>query len=378
MILRKNDETKTYSDTIEIKRACNQDEAEVNNGYGECKYCIDRNEITPFFDYNARNDIDSKRCISECPENQVSYNNICFDSCLNASNFVTENINHYIPINNGSCFAFKLEKITENVGCLNNQELNLTFNLNETIEPEYFSEIDIGGYKNLLCESSVNSIFTCIFNFSDLKEDKNYTVTFKLNNGYVISTEQIVYITLKSAQEYCKNRDRYFNTEKNYNFCQCKTNKFDENNECVKKCTSEFYDEEKNCINECNGYKLKEEVNFTSHKKCLQSCPTGYAVDDENLMCTCNKYIIGDSCSNMGDSNPLKSIQPLFVQAIQDADINFTFNSELDSNTHRIDIIRLRNQNNEIDGYNCTSIDEYTINCLFNLTSITQDSILEI
>ena len=95
-------------------------------------------------------------------------------------------------------------------------------------------------------------------------------------------------------------------------------------------------------------------------------------------MCTCNKYIIGDSCSNMGDSNPLKSIQPLFVQAIQDADINFTFNSELDSNTHRIDIIRLRNQNNEIDGYNCTSIDEYTINCLFNLTSITQDSILEI
>ena len=54
----------------------------------------------------------------------------------------------------------------------------------------------------------------------------------------------------------------------------------------------------------------------------------------------------------MGDSNPLKSIQPLFVQAIQDADINFTFNSELDSNTHRIDIIRLRNQNNEIDGYN--------------------------
>ena len=54
----------------------------------------------------------------------------------------------------------------------------------------------------------------------------------------------------------------------------------------------------------------------------------------------------------MSDSNPLKSIQPLFVQAIQDADINFTFNSELDSNTHRIDIIRLRNQNNEIDGYN--------------------------
>ena len=47
------------------------------------------------------------------------------------------------------------------------------------------------------------------------------------------------------------------------------------------------------------------------------------------------KYIIGDSCSNMSDSNPLKSIQPLFVQAIQDADINF--NSELDSNTHRID-----------------------------------------
>ena len=36
----------------------------------------------------------SKRCISECPKNQVSYNNICFDNCLNASNFVTENINH--------------------------------------------------------------------------------------------------------------------------------------------------------------------------------------------------------------------------------------------------------------------------------------------
>ena len=78
----------------------------------------------------------------------------------------------------------------------------------------------------------------------------------------------------------------------------------------------------------------------------------------------------------MSDSNPLKSIQPLFVQAIQDADINC--NSKLNSNTHRIDIIKLRNQNNEIDGYNCTSIDEYTINCLFNLTSITQDSILEI
>ncbi len=54
--------------------------------------------------------------------------------------------------------------------------------------------------------------------FSDLKEDKNYTVTFQLNNDYVISTDQIVYITLKSAQEYCKSRDRYFNTEKNNNF----------------------------------------------------------------------------------------------------------------------------------------------------------------
>ena len=140
----------------------------------------------------------SKRCISECPKNQVSYNNICFDNCLNASNFVIENINHYIPINNGSCFAFKLEKITENVGCLNNQELNLTFNLNDTIEPEYFLEIDIGGYKNLSCESSVNSTFTCIFDFSDLKEDKNYSVTFQLNNGYVISTDQIVYFKICS------------------------------------------------------------------------------------------------------------------------------------------------------------------------------------
>ena len=36
--IRKNDETKTYSDTIEIKRACKQDNAEVNNGSGECKY----------------------------------------------------------------------------------------------------------------------------------------------------------------------------------------------------------------------------------------------------------------------------------------------------------------------------------------------------
>ena len=84
--------------------------------------------------------------------------------------------------------------------------------------------------------------------------------------------------TLKSAQEFCKNRDRYFNTEKNNNFCQCKTNKFDENN-------VEFYDEEKNWINECNGYKLKEEVNFTSHKKFLQSCPKGYDIDEENLIC---------------------------------------------------------------------------------------------
>ena len=45
--------------------------------------------------------------------------------------------------------------------------------------------------------------------------------------------------------------------------------KQNENNVCVKKCTSEFYDEEKNCINECNEYILKEEINFTSHKKCL-------------------------------------------------------------------------------------------------------------
>ena len=88
-------------------------------------------------------EIISKRCISECPKNQVSYNNICFDNYLNASNFVIENVNHYIP--NGSCFAFKLEKIIENVGCLNNQELNWTFNLNDTIEPDYFLEINIGG-----------------------------------------------------------------------------------------------------------------------------------------------------------------------------------------------------------------------------------------
>ena len=141
-------------------------------------------------------EIISKRCISECPKNQVSYNNICFDNYLNASNFVIENVNHYIP--NGSCFAFKLEKIIENVGCLNNQELNWTFNLNDTIEPDYFLEINIGGYKNLSCESSVNSTFTCIFDFSDLKEDKNYSVTFQLNNGYVISTDQIVYFKICS------------------------------------------------------------------------------------------------------------------------------------------------------------------------------------
>ena len=58
MILRKNDETKTYSDTIEIKRACKQDDAEVNNGYGECKYSIEM-KLSHFLiiDYNARNDI---------------------------------------------------------------------------------------------------------------------------------------------------------------------------------------------------------------------------------------------------------------------------------------------------------------------------------
>ena len=55
----------------------------------------------------------------------------------------------------------------------------------------------------------------------------------------------------------------------------------------------------KNCINECDGYKLKEEINFTSYKKYLQSYLKGYDVDDENLLCACNKYIIGDSCSNM-------------------------------------------------------------------------------
>ncbi len=75
----------------------------------------------------------------------------------------------------------------------------------------------------------------------------------------------------------------------------------------------------------------------------IQSYLKGYDVDDENLICTCNKYIIGDSCSNMSDRNPLKSIQPLFIQTIQDADINFTFNSKLNSNSHRINIIRLRN-----------------------------------
>ena len=64
-------------------------------------------------------------------------------------------------------FQLKMEVVlflnykTENVECLNNQELNWTFNLNDTIEPEYFLEINIGGYKNLSCESSVNS--TCIF-----------------------------------------------------------------------------------------------------------------------------------------------------------------------------------------------------------------------
>ena len=67
--------------------------------------------------------------------------------------------------------------------------------------------------------------------------------------------------TLKSAQEFCKSRDRYFNTEKNNNFCQCKTNKFDENNVCVKKCTWEFYDEEKIWIIKCNEYKLKVQFN---------------------------------------------------------------------------------------------------------------------
>ena len=34
--------------------------------------------------------------------------------------------------------------------------------------------------------------------FSDLKEDKNYSVTFQLNNGYVISIDQIVYFKICS------------------------------------------------------------------------------------------------------------------------------------------------------------------------------------
>jgi hypothetical protein len=78
LILRKNDETKTYSDTIEIKRACKQDDAEVNNGYGECKYCIEM-KLSHFLIIMP--EMISKRCISECPKNQVSY--ICFDNCLN-------------------------------------------------------------------------------------------------------------------------------------------------------------------------------------------------------------------------------------------------------------------------------------------------------
>ena len=78
MILRKNDETKTYSDTIEIKRACKQDDA--NNGYGECKYSIEM-KLSHFL--IIMTEMISKRCISECPKNQVSYNNICFDNCLN-------------------------------------------------------------------------------------------------------------------------------------------------------------------------------------------------------------------------------------------------------------------------------------------------------
>ena len=376
--ITKDENENLYETNIIVKQECDREKALVNNGKGECKYCIDRNELYPYFDYNSRDEIDSKRCISECPRNQVSYNNICFDECLNAENFVTGDIHNYIQINNGSCFLFELESITTEVANLDNQELNLTFNLNDVIDFNYFSIITIGNFTSKSCESSINKILKCIFNFSEIKDDSiTLDVSFTLNNNMVIKTNEKVTVKNSIAIEICNSLQRYFNSEKTNNYCKCRTNKFDENNTCVKECTTSYYDEDQKCISECDNYILFEEINLSNHKQCLNSCPTGYDIDTENKICTCNSKIVGNECLNTVDSNPLRSVSPTFSQAINLVEFNFTFNEILNS-SHRVDNFYLVKDSLQIEGNNCTNTSDISISCLFNLSEVMSDTTFEI
>ena len=374
----KDENEKTFYDSIEVKKECNREKALVNNGKGECKYCIDRNESYPYFDYNSRNEEDSKRCISKCPSSQVSYNNICFDECLNAKDFVIGDINQYIKINNGSCFLFELENVTTEVANLDNQEVIFTFNLNDIIDVNYFDSFYIGSYVSQKCVGSINKILTCIFNFSDIKyESITYDVYFILNNNEKIETNKKVTIKKSISLEICNSLDRYFNTEKINNYCKCKTNKFDENDTCVKICSTSFYDEDQNCLSQCNNYILYEELNLTNHRQCLNSCPSGYDISDNNKTCICNKKIVGNICKNMLDSNPLRNVSPKFTQAIDLVEFTFQFNFELNS-SHRVADFYLINDNLKIDGINCTQNSEISYACFFNLSIVTSDTIFEI
>ena len=377
--ITKDGEKKEYHDNIVVKQECDREKALVNNGKGECKYCIDKNKEYPFFDYNSRNEIDSKRCISKCLSSQVSYNNICFDECLNAEKFVTGDINNYIVINNGSCFLFNLESITTEVANLDNQELNLTFNLNDIIDINYFSIISIGNYKSKSCVSTVNKILTCIFNFSEIKDNSiTLNVSFTLNNNVVMKTNKKVTIKKSIAIDICNSLIRYFNSEKKNNYCKCRTNQFDENDQCVKICSLSYYDEDQKCLSECNNYILYEEINLTNHKQCLKSCPNGYDVNTDTKVCTCHKKLIGNQCLNLVDSNPLRSVSPKFSQAIDLVEFNFTFNDEINT-SHRVEHFYLIKDNLQINGFNCTHEDKslYYI-CLFNLSEVKSDTTFEI
>ena len=375
--ITKDNVTKYYSNDIYIKEPCDKEKGKVNNGKGECDYCINKNENYSYFDYFNRFDIDSKRCINECHENQVYYNYICFNNCNDALNFVTQNISYYIEINNRSCFYFILENITNEIASLDNQKVNLTFNLNDIIDPNYFIDINIGNFTQKLCESSINKILICTFDFSEIKDDSiTFQVSFTLNNNIKIITNKEVTIKKSVSYEQCEKENKYLNTEKERNYCKCKTNKYNENGKCVKKCSTLYFNSEE-CINECLLYKLKEEENYTEHKNCLNKCPNGYEINEENLICYCNKHIIDNICTKSNDTNPMLNVYPKFIQATSDAALNFTFEYIL-NNSHRLESVKLTNNKIEIFSYNCTKSSNYSFICLFNLSEITNDINLSI
>ena len=370
--ITKGNETRYYSNNINIKDSCDKEKGKVNNGKGECDFCINKNENYPYFDYFNRFDIDSKRCINECHNNQVNYNNICFNNCSDAFNFVTQNISYFIELNNRTCFYFILENITNEIASLDNQKLYLTFNLNDIIDPNYFIKINIGNFTQKLCESSINKSLICTFDFSTIKNDSiTLQVSFTLKNNKTIKTNHKVTIKKSLSNEICKKENKYLNTEKENNYCKCKTNKYNENGKCVKKCTLLYFNTEE-CLNECSLYTLQEEENYTEHKNCLEKCPKGYEIDEENLICYCDKYIIDNICINSNDSNPMLNVNPKFIQATSDAELNFTFQYNL-NNSHRLESVILINNQIEIYSYNCSQSSNYSFICLFNLTEITND-----